>query len=82
MEKVGYIDFIGQVSSFSGYTSQTVTSVLESAAVTVRKNLDNGKATTVFKGMVVYPATKKDCNTTFARARFGKFFKDLNSAIL
>jgi len=82
MEKIGYRDFIKQVSAVSEYPCQTVKGVLDGTAVAIRQNLDSGKSCTVFNGMIVYPATKKDCQTTFARARFGRFFKNLNSAIL
>lgn len=80
--KINFGDFIKQVKANSGHAEWIVSDVLNSAAVVLRNNLDDGNSTAVFKGMIVYPSTKKDCPTTFARARFGTFFKDLNSAIL
>lgn len=72
--KIGYCDFIKQISKDTGYAQKDIGAVLESAADVILRNLNDNKETAVFKGMVVYPATYKD-EVTFPRARFGRFFK-------
>ena len=76
MEKINNSDFIRQVSQKTGYAQKSITEVLNAAADIVLDNLNDNKASTVFKGMIVYPATYKN-ETTFARARFGKKFRNL-----
>ena len=82
MEKIKFKDYIKQIRKNSGHAEWVITEVMTSAAAVLRENLDDGKATTVFKGMVIEPHTINNGKVTYARARFGTFFKDLNSAIL
>jgi nucleoid DNA-binding protein len=77
MEKISNKDFIRAISADTGFTQKDIADVFESGAKIILENLKKGIATSVFQGMVVYPATyhKEEINTTFPRARFGKAFQ-------
>ena len=80
-EKIAFSEFVRQISKDTGYAQHDISAVLKSSAGVIRGNLENGKSTQVFPGMVVYPSTYNN-EYKFARARFGNFFRDLDSAIL
>lgn len=80
-KKIGNKDFIRQISKKSGYAQKDIREVLRTEGEVIKENLDNGFATQVLEGMVVYPSTYNN-EYMFARARFGRFFRDINSAIL
>lgn len=80
-EKINHSEFIKQISDQSGYAQKFIADVYSKGAEIVRDNLNDGKATQVFKGMIVYPSIYNN-EYKFARARFGTFFRDLDSAIL
>lgn len=75
-ERVNNKDFIRSIAAETGFTQKDISEVLTSAANVVLKNLKDGVATMVFRGMTVYPSTYAG-EITFPRARFGKFFKSL-----
>lgn len=87
MDKIKFTDFARQVSKRSGYAQKDIKEVLHTCSQIIAENLDNGAATTVMMGMVVYPAKYpgfdrvEDGKTVhydeviYPRARFGQAFK-------
>lgn len=73
IEKINNKDFVRQIAKDTGYAQKDISAVLNSAADITLQNLNNGKATAVLKGMVVYPSHYNEVQ--FPRARFGKSFK-------
>ena len=85
--KVKFTDFVRQVSKKSGYAQKDITAVFETASECVAENLNAEKATTIMKGLVVYPGKYpafdrvEDGKTVhydeviYPRARFGQAFK-------
>lgn len=80
-EKVKNSDFIRQISKKTGYAQVDVGAVLNAASEVIVENLADGKSTSVFKGMVIYPSAYngsgfgREISARFPRARFGKFFR-------
>lgn len=73
-------DFIRSISADTGFSQKDISEVLSSAADIILRNLKDGISTMVFQGMLVYPSTYND-EVTFPRARFGKFFKSMDSVL-
>lgn len=82
--KINFKDFVKQVSKKSGYAQWNIAEVFDVGAEVVKENLEKGLETSVFRGMIIYPSVMKQPTgeIVFARARFGKFFKDLNSSAI
>lgn len=82
--KINRTEYVKQISKKSGYAQKDITEVLNVGREVLKNNLEKGYSTTVMDGMIVYPATYKheDLEVTFARARFGAFFRNLDAAIL
>lgn len=82
--KIWHKEYVKQISIKTGYAQKDVAEVLKVGKEILKDNLIKELATTIMDGIVVYPATYKRDNkeVKFARARFGKFFRNLDSAIL
>lgn len=79
-EKINNKDFIRAISRKTGFTQKDITDVLEAVSEITLENLNNGVETAILRGLIVYPATYKG-EVTFPRARFGNYFKNLDSVL-
>lgn len=87
MDKISFNDFVRQVSSKSGYAQKDIKQVLNTGSECIADNLNDGLATTVMQGIIVYPGIYpamdrvEDGKTVhyeeviYPRARFGQAFK-------
>lgn len=88
MDKIKYGEFVCQVSEETGHAQYAISEILDGASNVVANNLNNGLATTIMKGVVIYPSKcaardVKDINgdalhideTIYPRAKFGVAFK-------
>ena len=73
-DRISHSDFVKAVSKKTGYNQKKIATIFKDAAEIVLQNLNEGISTTVFNGMIVYPAKIED-KYTFPRARFGRYFK-------
>ena len=86
--KISFSDFVRQVAKKTGFAQKNINEIFTVGSECVAENLNNEIATTIMKGIIVYPCKypavdREDENgnivhcdeVIYPRARFGQSFK-------